>query len=110
MKRVLSTGDIDAASLLLGDNTDNGGPLTQPKGRRKKQRKVNAVTNNTSDDTGALQSGQSTQSTQSTECIAPAPTEISLLHDKIDVLLCTVQSQHETIKALSEKLNLVLSS
>lgn len=82
MKRVLSTGDIDAASLLLGlgDNTDSGGPFTQQKGRRKKQKKVNAVTDNSTDDTGALQSVLSTQSTQSTECItAAAPTEISVL-------------------------------
>ena len=116
MKRVLSTGDIDAASLLIGDNTDSCGPFTQQKGRRKKQRKVNAVTNNNTDDTGALQSVQSTQSTQFTQSTqsvesntAPTPSEVSLLRDKIDELLCTVHSQHETIKVLSEKLNFVLS-
>jgi len=53
MKRVLSTGDI--ASSPIGDSIDNGGPFTQQKGRRKKQRKANPVTisNSITDDTDA---------------------------------------------------------
>ena len=35
--------------------------------------------------------------------------EFSLPHCKIDELLCTARSQHETIKVLSAKLNVVLS-
>ena len=106
MKRVLSTGDI--ASSTIGDNSiDNGGPFTQQKGRRKKQRKANPVTitNSITDDTAAL------QSTQSTQCIAaPASPEFSLLHNNSDELLCTARSQQETvIIVLSEKLNFVLS-
>ena len=109
MKRVLSTGDI--ASSTIGDNSiDNGGPFTQQKGRRKKQRKANPVTitNSITNDTAALQSAQSTQSTQ---CIAaPASQEFSLLHNNSDELLCTARSQQETIIiVLSEKLNFVLS-
>ena len=110
MKRVLSTGDI--ASSPIGDSIDNGGPFTQQKGRRKKQRKANpvTVTHGITDDTDALRSTQPTQSTQSTQCITvPASSEFSLLQNKIDELLCTVRSQQETIKVLSEKLNLVLS-
>jgi len=110
MKRVLSTGDI--ASSPIGDSIDNGGPFTQQKGRRKKPRKANpvAISHSITDDTDALRSTQLTQSTQSTQCItAPASPEFSLLQNKIDELLCTVRSQQEIIKVLSEKLNFVLS-
>jgi len=108
MKRVLSTGDI--ASLPTGDDSiDNGGPFTQQKGRRKKQRKANTVTitNSITNDTDAV---QPTQPTQSTQCItAPASSEFSLMHNQIDELLRTVRLQQKTIKVLSEKLNFVLS-
>jgi len=110
MKRVLSTGDI--ASLPTGDDSrpiDNGGPFTQQKGRRKKQRKANPVTitNSITNDTDAV---QPTHPTQSTQCItAPASSEFSLMHNKIDELLRTVRLQQETIKVLSDKLNFVLS-
>jgi len=85
MKRVLSTGDI--ASLPTGDDSvDNGGPFTQQKGRRKKQRKANPVTitNSITNDTD-IDAVQPTQPTQSTQCITvPASSEFSLMHNKID--------------------------
>ena len=110
MKRVLSTGDI--ASSPIGDSIDNGGPFTQQKGRRRKQRKTNpvTVTHSITDDTDALRSTQPILSLLNRHNVSLyLLLQNSRFCKKIDELLCTVRSQQETIKVLSEKLNLVLS-
>jgi len=107
MKRVLSAGDI-ASSLIDHNSNDTSGPFTQAKGRRKKAKKGNSVTNSIVND--ALQSSQSADLTQSTQAVSsPASSELSLLYSKVDQLLSTIHNQQETIRVLSNKLNFVLS-
>ena len=74
---MLSAGDI--ASSLIDNNSNDTGPFTQAKGRRKKAKKGNFVTNSIVND--ALQSAQSADLTQSTQAVSsPASSVLSFLN------------------------------
>lgn len=123
MKRVLSTGDINAA--VIGNNDDrcddDNGVFTQVRSRRNKKSKKASPYVGQSEQFAAVPSGvshpsKSVQTTDDTTTAvvtntngnAPDQNAINL-QVKVEQLTAVVQAQQSTIDSLSRKLSFILS-